>query len=98
MSEKQSRTISDDMETTKERHRRYLMAMNNPVRRRIVRSIQNGDENLVDLMKATGLDEKTLDWHLKILEHGYCIEKKMYNDVIHFEVTREGKVIDFLDK
>ena len=98
MSEKQSRTIADDMETTKERHRRYLMAMNNPIRRRIIRAILEGKATEEDLIDATGLDSRTLDWHIKILEHGYCIEREKNGAIVIFKVTREGKVIDFMEK
>lgn len=98
MSEKQSRTISDDMETTKERHRRYLMAINNPIRRKIIRAILEGETTERGLIQATGLDPKTLDWHIRILEHGYCIERIRQADLRFFRVTQEGKVIDFMDK
>ena len=98
MSEKQSRTISDDMETTKERHRRYLMAINNSIRRKIIRAILEGETTERDLIQATGIDPKTLDWHIRILEHGYCIERIRQDDLLFFKVTQEGKVIDFMDK
>ena len=42
MSDKSS-TVTDDMNETKERHRRYLRAVNNPVRRDILRSINRGN-------------------------------------------------------
>lgn len=98
MSEKPSKTITDDMETTKERHRKYLRAINNPIRRKIIRAILDGNKEYKNLRDATGIDSKTLDWHIRILEDGYCIERKNYGDFVSFEVTREGKVIDFMDK
>jgi DNA-binding transcriptional ArsR family regulator len=93
-----SKTISNDMENTKERHRKYLRAINNPVRRNILREILKGYNSVEDLIAATGLDYKTLDWHLNILEDGYCIEKYTSRDKVLFTVTQEGKVIEVMDK
>jgi DNA-binding transcriptional ArsR family regulator len=70
-----SKTLADSMEETKERHIRYLRAINNPIRRKIIRSIVDGNDSLKSISEATGIDEKTLDWHIKILEDGFCVEK-----------------------
>ena len=74
------------MEETKERHRRYLRAINNPIRRKIIRSIVDGNDSLRSINEATGIDEKTLDWHIKILEDGFCVEKTDEGD--HEKLTR----------
>ncbi|MCW4049646.1 MAG: winged helix-turn-helix domain-containing protein [Candidatus Bathyarchaeota archaeon] len=98
MSDKPSQTVADDMEETKERHRRYLRAINNPVRRDILRAIQKGIKTIQDLEKDTGIDAKTLDWHLRILEHGYCVDRVQREEIAIFNLTQEGQVVDFMDK
>ena len=71
MSEKDSTTIGETMEETKDRHTRYYRAVQNPVRRNILRSMQKGNLTIEDLTGDTGLDAKTLEWHIKILEYGF---------------------------
>jgi len=92
-----SKTVSDSMEETKERHRRYLRAINNPIRRKIIHSIVNGNDSLKSISEETGIDEKTLDWHIKILIDGFCIEKTE-GDHAKFILTQEALVVDYLDK
>jgi len=86
------------MEETREYHRRYLMAINNPLRRGILRAIKEGDSTLEDLASATGLEAKTLGWHLSILEHGFCVEKDVKDGKTVYRLTQEGKVVDYVDK
>lgn len=97
MSDK-SKTVTDSMEETKERHRKYLRAINNPIRRSILRSIDEENTTLASISEDTGIDEKTLDWHLRILEDGFCVEKKIDGDIERYILTKEGLVVDFLDK
>ena len=94
----QSKTVADSMEETKERHRRYLRAVNNPIRRKILRSIEKGNTTLASISEDTGTDEKTLDWHLRILEDGFCVEKTTEGDFEKYTLTKEGLVVDYLDK
>ena len=93
MSDK-SKTVTDSMEETKDRHRRYLRAVNNPIRRDILRAIEEGKDTITSISEATNLDIKTLDWHLKILEDGFCIERTQEKYVL----TKEALVVDYLDK
>jgi DNA-binding transcriptional ArsR family regulator len=86
------------MEETKERHQRYLRAMNSPVRRTILRELKNGSATLEELKTRTNIDEKTLSWHLDILEWGYCVEKQMKNDHTYYLLTKEGSVVDYVGK
>ena len=97
MSDKSS-TVTDDMLETKERHRRYLRAINNPVRRSILRSIDNGNRTVSAISEDIGLDQKSLKWHLSILIDGFCVEEKTEDDQAKYLLTKEGKVVDFLDK
>jgi DNA-binding transcriptional ArsR family regulator len=86
------------MEETKERHKRYLRAVNNPIRREILRSIEKGNDTLESISNATNIDIQTLDWHIKILEDGFCIEKTKDVDYEKYILTKEALVVDYLDK
>jgi len=93
-----SRTVSGTLEETRERHRRYLRAINSPVRRGILRALREGHNTLGTLAEATGLDAKTLDWHLKLLEYGYCVEVRSTPEGEVYVLTKEGEVVDFMDR
>ncbi|OGD52768.1 hypothetical protein A3K81_06715 [Candidatus Bathyarchaeota archaeon RBG_13_60_20] len=93
-----SKTVSGSMEETKERHRRYLRAINSPVRRGILRALKEGHATAEALVKATGLDGKTLGWHMKLLEYGYCVEARSTAEGEVYVLTREGEVVDFMDR
>ena len=97
MSDK-SKTVTDSMEETKLRHKRYLRAINNPIRRNILRSIENGNRTISSISDDTKIDEKTLDWHLRILEDGFCVEKIQVGSQEKYILTKEGLVVDYLDK
>lgn len=97
MSDK-SKTVTDSMEETKERHRRYLRAINNPTRRDILRAIKEGNTSITSISEATNIDPKTLDWHIKILEDGFCVEREHEDGQEKLALTKEALVVDFLDK
>ena len=86
------------MEETKERHKRYLRAINSPIRRDILRSIEEGNNTLESLSNSTKIDKKTLDWHIKILVDGFCIEKSKEREAERYTLTKEALVVDYLDK
>jgi DNA-binding transcriptional ArsR family regulator len=98
LSDKDTKTVGGSMEETKERHQRYLRAMNSPVRRTILRELKNGPATLEELKTKTNIDEKTLSWHLDILGWGYCVEKQMKNGHTIYLLTKEGSVVDYIDK
>ena len=93
-----SKTVTDSMEETKERHKKYLRAINNPIRRSILRSIEEGNRTIESISKDTKIDEKTLEWHLRILEDGFCVEKIKVVDQEKFILTKEGLVVNYLDQ
>lgn len=97
MSDK-TKTVSDSMEDTKERHRKYLRAINNPIRRNILRVIEEGNTTITSISKATNIDEKTLEWHINILEDGFCIERAKEDEQEKLILTKEALVVDYLDK
>ena len=84
------------MEETKDRHRRYLRAVNNPVRRDILRAMKDGKNTLESIAEEVGIDQKTADWHLKILMDGFCVEQK--HETSRYVLTQEGLVVDYMDK
>ncbi|MGD2142789.1 MAG: winged helix-turn-helix domain-containing protein [Candidatus Bathyarchaeota archaeon] len=86
------------MEETKEYHIRYLRAINSPVRREILRALKDGDATLQVIEERTGLEEESLEWHLSILEHGFCVEKKERGGTIIYSLTQEGLVVDYVEK
>ena len=98
LSDKDSKTIGRSMEETKEYHVRYLRAVNNPLRREILRAIKAGESTLEALGEKTGLEAKALEWHMNILEHGFCVEKEERDGAVVYKLTQEGMVVDYVDK
>jgi DNA-binding transcriptional ArsR family regulator len=93
-----SRTIGDSIEKTKEFHTRYLRAINSPIRRDILRALRDGDATIETLQAKTSLDLKALEWHLSILEYGFCVEKEVRGGSTFYKLSKEGEVVDFMDK
>ncbi|MBC8225312.1 winged helix-turn-helix transcriptional regulator [Candidatus Bathyarchaeota archaeon] len=98
MSDKDSKTIGHSMEETKEYHVRYLRAINSPVRREILRALKDGEATVEALGERTGMEDKALTWHLSILEHGFCVEKQDRDGEVVYDLTQEGRVVDFMDE
>ena len=86
------------MEETKEYHLRYLRAINSLVRREILRALEDGEATVEALGERTGMEEKALAWHLSILEHGFCAEKRERDGEAVYDLTQEGRVVDYVDK
>lgn len=86
------------MEETKEYHTRYLRAVNNPLRREILRALKEGDATLETLQSKTELDANALEWHLGILEHGFCVERENRDGETFYKLTQEGKVVDYVER
>ena len=97
MSTKRSKTTTDSEEETRVYHQRYLRAMNNPLRRRILRVLNDGKTSFEDLALKTGLDKFVLEWHLSVLEKGFCIEKESHEGKLLFKLTQEGKIVNFIE-
>jgi predicted transcriptional regulator len=98
MSDRDSKTIGDSMEETKEYHVRYLRAINSPIRRGILRALKEGDMTIEAIASKTGLDVKTAGWHVAMLEHGFCVQKVEGERAAVYTITQEGKVVDYVDK
>jgi predicted transcriptional regulator len=97
MSIKNSNLIGKTIEETKKYHEKYLNAINNPVRRKILRAIKDGHATVRKLQSFTGIDKKELTWHLKILEDVFCISKTSNKREIIYKITQEGKIVDCLE-
>jgi len=67
------------------------------VRREILRAFKEGYATIEDLHSRVGLDVETLKWHLSVLEHGFCVEKDMRQGELVYKLTREGKIVDYLE-
>ena len=96
MPRKTSKTTGDSIEKTREYHERYFRALNNPLRREILKALKDGFTTLEELQSKTSLDDETLKWHLDILEHDFCVEKEIKQGKPYYKLTREGNVIDYL--
>jgi DNA-binding transcriptional ArsR family regulator len=82
---------SGSIEKSRIYHERYHKAVANPVRKEILRMLADGvDED--EIMKRLNLTRKELDYHLKILEWGFCIERSENG----WKITKEGEIIDYL--
>ena len=83
---------SDSIEKSREYHKRYQIAVNNPIRRQILKLLLKG-KKLNIIKHELNLSDSQLEYHLKILEWGFCIERE--GDEI--KVTKEGMVVNFLE-
>lgn len=86
------------MEETKEYHVRYLRAVNNPLRRKILRALKEGENTIETLAERMEMNAKALEWHMNILEHGFCVESETTELGVVYKLTQEGMVVDYVDK
>ncbi|WP_456330567.1 winged helix-turn-helix domain-containing protein [Archaeoglobus sp.] len=82
---------SDSIEKSRIYHERYHKAVANPVRKEILKMIAEGKSE-EEIMEKLNLSKKELDYHLKILEWGFCIERKDGG----WRITKEGEIIEYL--
>jgi len=82
---------SDSIEKSRIYHERYHKAVANPVRKEILKMIAEGKSE-EEMMEKLNLSKKELDYHLKILEWGFCIERKDGG----WKITKEGEIIEHL--
>jgi len=97
LTKQDSKTIGNSIEETRKYHTRYLRAINSPLRREILRALREGYSTIEDLQSRTGLDKDALNWHLSVLEHGFCIETDIKQGERFYKLTQEGRVIDYLE-
>jgi phosphoglycolate phosphatase-like HAD superfamily hydrolase/DNA-binding transcriptional ArsR family regulator len=94
---KDPKAIGESIEESRRNHALYLRAINNPSRRKILKALKNGYTTIEDLKSNTQLDTNTLNWHLSILEQGFCLEREEREGSVVFKLTQEGSVIDYLE-
>ncbi len=94
--DKKSKTTTNSESETRLYHQRYLRAMNNPERRKILRFLIKATATFEELENKTGMDKSVLEWHLNVLETGFCIEKENQKGKIIFKLTQEGKVVNYM--
>jgi DNA-binding transcriptional ArsR family regulator len=98
LSDKRSKTTTDSIEETRLFHSRYLRAINSPLRRKILRLLDESPLTIDNLQEKLNMNKLNLKWHLDILEHGFCIEKQGEKDNLVYVITQEGKVVNLLDQ
>jgi DNA-binding transcriptional ArsR family regulator len=94
MSEEEPGTSTNPEIEMKLSHELYLRAVNNPLRRKILDALTEGNATVEELEAKTNLDEITLRWHLNVLESGLCVENKQ--DKVIYKLTQFGKVVKYL--
>jgi predicted transcriptional regulator len=92
------KTSSRTMEEKREYHARYLTAMNSPIRRQILRALKPSAKTIETLESDTNLPSHVLEWHLSILEHGSCVTKEKIDGSVWYELTKGGRVVDYMDR
>ena len=85
------------MEEEKEYHRRYLRAVNHPLRKQILEILKEQRMSAKMLASRLGLDMRTVTWHLELLEYGHCIAQEQKEGDVVFVLTKEGEVINYLE-
>ncbi len=96
MPKDEPKLVTDSEEETKLLHERYLLAVNSPVRRKILEALRESNLTVDQLCKKTNLEEQTLSWHLSILERALCVEKAANAENQIYRLTKAGKVIEYL--
>ena len=98
LSDIKSKTTSGSIEETRQYHTQYLRAVNNPLRRKILRALGDEWTSFEDLQSATELPLDVLKWHLQMLEQGFCVEQKAEKGITAYRVTQEGRIVDYLEQ
>ena len=89
--------VRESIEKTRLYHTRYLRPINSPLRREILRTLKESCKTIEDLQSKTGLSREKLEWHLSVLERGFCIEKDVEGSKVIYRLTQEGKVVDYME-
>ena len=84
---------SGSIESSRIYHERYHKAVNHPLRRRILKLIAEGVRDERGLMERLGISKSELDYHLRVLEWGFCVKRRSGR----LELTKEGEVVEYLE-
>ena len=97
MSEREPIVALDSGEETKLFHERYLVAVNNPSRRKILEALRDGCATIEEIVAKTNLDKEVLIWHLSLLVSVRCVEEASTSGNPSYKLTQAGKVIEFME-
>ena len=97
MSEREPTAALDSGEETKLFHERYLVAVNNPSRRKILEALREGCATIEEIVAKTNLDKEVLIWHLSLLVSVRCVEEASTSGNPSYKLTQAGKVIEFME-
>jgi hypothetical protein len=93
---------SKTLEGTKYLHSLYLKAVNHPVRREILILVNKAKKiSKKDLVKSLFNkklidDESSFNFNMDYLVKAFCVKKFEKNNMIYFEITQSGQVVDYL--
>ena len=96
MAEEKLKTSANSEIKMREIHELIHRAVNNPLRRKILCVLNDGDATFEDLVAKTCMDKITIEWHLSVLESGFCIEKENKQGCIIYKLTQAGKVVNYI--
>ncbi len=90
------------VEGTKYLHSLYLKAVNHPTRREILNIVNKAkkiskkellkallDKNLIN-------DESSLNYNMDYLVKAFCVKEIEEDNIIYFEITQSGQVVEYL--
>ena len=90
------------IEGTNYLHTLYLKAVNHPIRREILKYINDAQrisrrkllKSLLD--KKIINDEHTFDYNMDYLIKAFCIKRIEEESKVYYEITQSGQVVDYL--
>lgn len=94
--------FSKTVESSKYYHDLYLKAVNHPIRREILKIVNDSNEILETRLfnqlseKEILKDPSILEYNINFLIKAFCIEKIERRDRIYYVITQAGKVVDYL--
>jgi hypothetical protein len=93
---------SKTVEGTKYLHSLYLKAVNHPIRREILILVNKAKkiskEDLLKTLLDNDLlsDESSFNFNMDYLVKAFCVKKFEEKNMIYFEITQSGQVVDYL--
>ena len=94
--------FSKTVESSKYYHDLYLKAVNHPIRREILKIVNDSNEILEKRLfnqlseKEILKDPSILEYNINFLIKALCIEKIERRDRTYYVITQAGKVVDYL--
>jgi DNA-binding transcriptional ArsR family regulator len=94
--------FSKSVEGSKYYHDLYLKAVNHPIRREILKIVNDSSEILETRLfnqlseKKILKDPSILEYNVNFLIKALCIEKVERGDRTYYVITQAGKVVDYL--